>query len=98
MAQTLNERGRDTRVARGRGRPGYGNQLSPRVLEVVRLLVGGRTNRQIAEGLGVSTQTVASQLKSAMRKLCVTSRTVLALKVVELGLVGEQGQLPTGDE
>ncbi|MFE7707821.1 AAA family ATPase [Streptomyces sp. NPDC057486] len=98
VAQTLDERGRETRVARGRGRPGYGNRLSPRELEVARLLVGGRTNRQIAEALGVSTQTVASQLKSAMRKLCVTSRTVLALKVVELGLVGEQGQPPAGDE
>ncbi|GGJ29333.1 helix-turn-helix transcriptional regulator [Streptomyces brasiliensis] len=98
VAQTLNERGWDTRVARGRGRPGYGNRLSPRELEVARLLVGGRTNRQIAEALGVSTQTVASQLKSAMRKLSATSRTVLALRVVELGLVGEHGQPPAGDE
>ncbi|MFD4611828.1 helix-turn-helix transcriptional regulator [Streptomyces sp. NPDC058440] len=98
VARSLNERGWDTRETRGRGRPSYGNQLSPRELEVARLLLGGRTNRQIADVLVVSTQTVASQVKSAMRKLQVTSRTALALRVVELGLVGEQGQTPPGDE
>lgn len=65
---------------------------------MARLLVGGRTNRQIADALVVSAQTVASQVKSAMRKLHVPSRTVLAIRVVELGLVGEQGQPPAGDE
>ncbi|MDX2706419.1 AAA family ATPase [Streptomyces sp. PA03-6a] len=98
VARTLNERGGDTRETRGRGRPSYGNHLSPRELEVARLLLDGRTNRQIADVLVVSTQTVASQVKSAMRKLQVTSRTGLALRVVELGLVGEQGQTPPGDE
>lgn len=83
--------GRDGRVAavtRGRGRPGYGNRLSPRELEVARLLVEGLTNRQIAEVLVVSAQTIASQVKSAMRKMGVTSRTALAVRVVESGLVG----------
>ncbi|MFC0504913.1 helix-turn-helix transcriptional regulator [Micromonospora costi] len=98
VARSLHERGCETRVTRGRGRPSYGNQLSPRELEVARLLVGGRTNRQIADALVVSTQTVASQLKSAMRKLRVPSRTALAIRVVELGLVGEQGQPPAVDE
>ncbi|WP_432042549.1 ATP-binding protein [Streptomyces cadmiisoli] len=94
VVRILGEHDGNTRVSRGRGRPGYGNRLSPRELEVARLLVGGLTNRQIAEDLGVSTQTVASQVKSAMRKLCVTSRTALALRVVESGLVGEQGRSP----
>ncbi|MEU0374129.1 AAA family ATPase [Streptomyces sp. NPDC006283] len=98
VARALGERGCNTRVARGRGRPGYGNELSPRELEVARLMVGGRTNRQIADALTVSTQTVASQVKSAMRKLNVTSRTVLAIKVVELGLVGDRSRTPVGDE
>ncbi|MFJ4849283.1 helix-turn-helix transcriptional regulator [Streptomyces sp. NPDC088733] len=90
VARSLNEQGAGTREARGRGRPGYGDQLSPRELEVARLLLDGLTNRQIADRLVVSTQTVASQVKSAMRKLRATSRTGLALKVAELGLVGEQ--------
>ena len=62
---------------------------------MVRLLVTGRTNRQIADVLVVSVQTVASHLHSAMRKLRVTSRTALAVSAVELGLV-TGGQPPPG--
>ncbi|MFF7212931.1 helix-turn-helix transcriptional regulator [Streptomyces sp. NPDC008238] len=85
-------------AARGRGRPGYGDRLSPRELEVARLLVEGMTNRQIADVLVVSAQTVASQVRSAMRKLHVTSRTALAIRVVESGLVGELRQPSPVDE
>lgn len=75
------------RPARGGGRPGYGDRLSPRELDVVRLLLAGRTNRQIAADLVLSVQTVASHLKSAMRKLRVSSRTAVAVRAVELGLL-----------
>ncbi len=99
VARLLAERGRNVfPVPRGRGRPGYGNRLSPRELEVARLLVEGLTNRQIADALTVSVQTIASQVKSAMRKLDVTSRTALAVRVVESGLVGDQKQRPAGNE
>ncbi|MCW3817748.1 AAA family ATPase [Micromonospora sp. DR5-3] len=74
---------------RARGRPSYGDRLSPRELDVVRLLLAGRTNRQIAEDLVLSVQTVAGHLKSAMRKLRVSSRTGVAVRVVELGLLSE---------
>ncbi|WP_194293122.1 response regulator transcription factor, partial [Streptomyces smaragdinus] len=72
--------------------------ISPRELEVARLLVEGLTNRQIADALVVSVQTIASQVKSAMRKLDVTSRTALAVKVVESGLVGPPESTPPRDE
>ncbi|OLF07821.1 hypothetical protein BLA60_26250 [Actinophytocola xinjiangensis] len=65
------------------GRRGYGDQLSPREREVVRLVVAGHTNRQIAAALSRSPKTVSSQLNSAMRKLGVTSRTALAVAVVQ---------------
>ncbi|MGD6699308.1 LuxR C-terminal-related transcriptional regulator, partial [Xanthomonas citri pv. citri] len=57
-------------------------------LEVVRLVVTGRTNREIARAVSRSPKTVAAQLNSAMRKLGVTSRTALAVLAVEAGLVG----------
>lgn len=85
-ARLLHELGADVKSP-ARGRPSYGNQLSPRELEVVRLLVSGRTNRQIADVLVVSVQTVASHLHSAMRKLQVSSRTALAVSAVKQGLV-----------
>jgi DNA-binding CsgD family transcriptional regulator len=63
----------------GRGRPGYGDRLSPRELEVVELLLSGLTNREIAVALSRSPRTVAAQLNSAMRKHGVTTRTALAM-------------------
>ena len=71
------------------GRRGYGDQLSPRELDVVRLAVVGRAPREIAEELRRSPSTVYSQLESAMRKLGVSSRTALALHAAEPGLVAD---------
>jgi DNA-binding CsgD family transcriptional regulator len=87
VIRTLRQHGVDTRWPARGGRPGYGDRLSPRELEVVGFLLDGRTNRQIAESLVVSTQTVASHLHSAMRKLRVSSRTALAVSCTELGIV-----------
>lgn len=60
------------------GRPAYGNRLSPRELEVARLAAHGRTNAEIAGELFLSPKTVERHLTSAMQKLGVRSRTVLA--------------------
>jgi DNA-binding CsgD family transcriptional regulator len=65
------------------GRRGYGDELSPRELEVARALADGRTNRQIAEALFLSPRTVARHLDSAMRKLGVNTRTAVAMRVAE---------------
>ncbi|MGI5518357.1 ATP-binding protein [Streptomyces sp. CA-106131] len=81
---------RCTRAARGTrrgGRRGYGNQLSPRELEVVRLMMQGLTNHQIASELSRSPKTVEAQLNSAMRKYGVTSRTALAMSVTRADIV-----------
>jgi DNA-binding CsgD family transcriptional regulator/tetratricopeptide (TPR) repeat protein len=87
VAALLGELGVDAHRSWRRGRRGYGDQLSPRELEVVRLLVTGRTNREIADVLSRSPKTVAGQLSSAMRKLGVSSRTGLAVAAVDAGLV-----------
>jgi DNA-binding CsgD family transcriptional regulator len=62
-----------------RGRRGSGGELSPRELEVVRLVAAGHTNREIAAALSRSPHTVGKQLHAAMRKLGVNSRTTLAV-------------------
>lgn len=73
------------------GRRGYGDQLSPRELEVVRLVVAGKTNPEIARILTKSPATVEQQVRSAMRKLNASSRTVLAVTAVETGVFAEDG-------
>ncbi|GAA3928985.1 LuxR family transcriptional regulator [Actinomadura viridis] len=64
-------------VPHRRGRPGYGNQLSPREREIAVLAASGHTNRDIAAGLYLSDRTVKYHLANAMRKLGVSSRRQL---------------------
>ncbi len=76
-----------------RGPRGYGDQLSPRELDVVRLAARGMTNKQVAEVLFISPKTVATQLSAAMRKLGVSSRTAVAMAAAEAGLLSpDDGQ------
>jgi DNA-binding CsgD family transcriptional regulator len=86
VARRLRDSGAQTRRP-GAGRPGYGGRLSPRELDVVRLVADGQTNRQIAESLFLSPKTVASHVDAAMRKLNVSSRTGLAVAAVTAGIV-----------
>ena len=58
-----------------------------RELDVVRLVVTGRTDREIGLALFLSPKTVANHVGSAMRKLQAVSRTALAVRAVEAGLV-----------
>ncbi|MEU0785755.1 AAA family ATPase [Streptomyces sp. NPDC006173] len=88
---------RCTRAARGvGGRRGYGSRLSPRESEVVRLVLRGMTNRQIAVELSRSPSTVGAQLKSAMRKHGVASRTALAVAVTQAESTETCGSAPGG--
>ncbi|MFC9272729.1 ATP-binding protein [Streptomyces zhihengii] len=54
---------------RPRGRPAYGDQLSPREQEVADLAATGLTNREIAATLHLSPRTVEQHVARARRKL-----------------------------
>lgn len=69
------------------GRKSYGTRLSPREIEVVRLIAEGLTNKQIANKLFLSPKTITNHATSAMRKLDVRSRTALALTAAQRGLL-----------
>ena len=56
--------------------------LTPREREVVRLLVQGRPNRQIAEALGLDETTVKAHLSRLMRKLNVRNRIALSMQAL----------------
>ena len=86
VATTLRERGITLVTTWRGGRRGYGDNLSPRELDVVRLIIAGRTNREIAAALHRSPKTVATQLNSAMRKLNAPSRTAVAVRALEAGV------------
>jgi non-specific serine/threonine protein kinase len=57
--------------------------LSRRELEVVRLIVGGRTNREIAEDLVIALSTAERHVANILLKLRLRSRTEIALWTVD---------------
>lgn len=60
--------------------------LSPREVEVLRLLIGGATNPAIAEALVISPFTAKHHVGNVLQKLGVTSRTQAAVQGKALGL------------
>jgi DNA-binding NarL/FixJ family response regulator len=60
--------------------------LSPREVEVLRLVAGGKSNRAIAADLVISEHTVARHVQNIFTKLGVSSRTEAAAFAFEQGL------------
>ena len=60
--------------------------LSPREVEVLRHLAGGRTNRDIAEELGISERTVDRHVSNLYTKLDVSTRAAATAWAYEHGL------------
>lgn len=87
VAHVLRQHKVEVPVASRRGRRGYGDELSPRELQVVALVAEGMTNRQVGKALHVSQKTIELHVTSAMRKLKVNSRTQLAITATRAGLV-----------
>jgi DNA-binding NarL/FixJ family response regulator len=56
-------------------RPRTSSPLTARETEVLRLVATGRTNRAIADGLGISEKTVARHLSNIFTKLGLSTRT-----------------------
>jgi DNA-binding NarL/FixJ family response regulator len=65
--------------------PAFG--LSLRELEVLRLLVDGMSNLEIANRLIITTDTVKSHMRQILKKLEVSDRTQAATKAMRQGLV-----------
>ncbi|MEB3244941.1 MAG: response regulator transcription factor [Vampirovibrionales bacterium] len=61
--------------------------LTPRELEVLRLIVDGHSNPQIAEKLVVTKATAKAHVHSILQKLCVDDRTQAAVLAMRQGLV-----------
>jgi LuxR family maltose regulon positive regulatory protein len=71
--------------------PGLVEQLSPRELEVLRLLAAGRANQQIAEELVVAPNTVKKHVTHILEKLGAANRTEATARARELGLLEGSG-------
>lgn len=79
------------RAALGAG-TGFDSSVAPeplteREIEVLRLMTGGFSNREIADSLGVAEGTAKNHISNILAKLGVRDRTRAVLKALELGLV-----------
>jgi predicted ATPase/DNA-binding CsgD family transcriptional regulator len=67
--------------------PALQHGLTPRELEVLRLVAVGKSDREIADALFVSPRTVGVHVSSILGKLGVSSRAAAAAEAVREGLV-----------
>ena len=63
------------------------SDLSSRELEVLHLLVGGNSNRDIANLLGITEATVKSHVSTILMRLDVEDRTQAVVTALQRGLV-----------
>ncbi len=61
--------------------------LTERELEVLRLIVDGCSNAQIAEKLYITVGTVKTHVRNILNKLCADDRTQVAVRALRAGLV-----------
>ena len=61
------------------------SELTPRELDVLRLVAAGKPNKQIAVELVISERTVRTHVSRILRKLGLSSRTQAALWAVRKG-------------
>jgi DNA-binding NarL/FixJ family response regulator len=67
--------------------PGDASGLTPRELEVLRLIARGETNRAIGESLVISEKTVSRHVSNIFDKLGVSSRSAATAYAYDHGLV-----------
>ncbi|MEG4272407.1 MULTISPECIES: response regulator transcription factor [unclassified Microcoleus] len=64
-----------------------GPELSDRELEVIRLIVAGKSNSEISEVLHISESTVKFHINNILRKMGVSDRTQAAISALKRGIV-----------
>ena len=76
---------------------GQSDDLSERELEILRLIATGASNKEIAQALFISANTVKVHLRNIFAKIGAASRTEAAMYAVRLGLTDESADRSMDD-
>ncbi len=68
-------------------RSGSLDELTPREMDVLRLLAQGLPNRKIATQMSINERTVKSHVSAILAKLEATNRTEAVMRAIEQGLI-----------
>jgi len=75
--------------------PGAGPSLTPREIEIARMVAKGYANKSIASILDISTWTVSSHLRRIFSKLGVTSRAAMVARLLQEERAADSPTPPT---
>lgn len=70
--------------------------LSDREIEVLERIASGGSNKEIADALGISTQTVKNHISSILRKLSLNDRTQAVLYALRRGWIETPSTIKSG--
>jgi DNA-binding NarL/FixJ family response regulator len=88
VARFLRRLAADAEHAAGAAAAAGPDRLTPREVEVLRLIAAGLSNREIAARLSVTVATVKTHLEHILQKMQVSDRTQAAVQAVTRGLLG----------
>jgi len=71
------------------------NDLTPRELEILQLVITGKTNKEIAREVFISKKTVEFHLDHIYTKTGARSRLMVGIWAIQQGLQGETGINPS---
>jgi len=72
-------------------RSGSRDELTPREMDVLRLLAHGQPNRKIAAQLAINERTVKYHVSAILAKLEAANRTEAVVRAAEQGLITLEG-------
>jgi DNA-binding NarL/FixJ family response regulator len=71
------------------------NDLTPRELEILQLVITGKTNKEIAHEIFISKKTVEFHLDNIYSKIGIRTRLLVGIWAIQHGIQAETGINPS---